>query len=223
MSIIKRKRFDCLFILLAAILPLLLYLSSVMGWITINKLRFVYSAPYVFAGLLATLGSKTIFDRLHSRVGRKLLILVIIVLLLGSNINGLRNHWFPLLLKRRIYKNVYIPKGHIQAVKFLDSYVPRYTKVLTTWSTGGFIPAFSYLRVFIGHELLTPNFWQKWDLADKFYMGKMTKDEAKKLLVENDIAYVFWDLGSPVAAYKDILSEVYTTSGVTLYKVRLES
>jgi len=222
-SLKKIKRLQYLFIILVTILPLFLYQASVTGLVEINKLRFVYSAPYVFGGLLATLGIKNIRTSLKASKLTNFFAIGIGGIILVNSIMGFRIYWWPHLFNTKAYKNIYISTNYLSATNYLNSHAPKFAGVMTNWGSGSFIPAFSFVKVFIGHEFDTNNFWQKWDTADKFYKGVMTKDEALTLLKNHNIAFVLWDYGSPVENYKDFLTEVYAVPGLTLYKVKKES
>lgn len=217
-TIRKRSRVFMV-IWLLFIIPLLLYQASVHGLLHVNKLRFVYSAPYVFAGILATHGIQILFGHIASAAARRVAWCLLILVIALNIFAGFSAYWWPLTQKGKEYKNMFIPQENIEAMNYLDTYVPAYTPVMTNWFTGAYVPAFSFMKVYTGHEFSTPDFKEREQTADRFYRGHMTEEEAKQLLERHGMVYVLWDIYPPVEAYSSFLRPVFGKKNVILYKV----
>lgn len=215
--IIRKKRFSHFFLFLLLILPSIFYQLAVAGILPINKLRFVYSAPYAIGGILATLGIAFLLDHIKGRLTRRLILGGIVCIVLTNAFFGLKAYWLPKLSEKKIDLNTYIPKPYIQAMEYLVQETPPASAVLTTYLSGMFIPAFTYNRVYLGHEIITFEFWRKWHEVDAFYNEKMSLQKAKDLFSQNSIDYVFSE-GKKLTPYKSILIPVWTNKYLTIYK-----
>lgn len=220
---IRKRAPSAIFLSLLFAIPPILYLASVSGLVPINKLRFVSSAPYVFAGILASQGIQWLFGRFSSVAARRVAWSILIAVIGFNVVVGFMAYWLPLTRKGEPYKNVYIPKENLEAIEYLHRTAPPYTAVMTNWVSGAYVPAFSFMKVFVGHEFNTPDFAQSQQTADRFYRGEMSSDEAKLLLRRYGIEYVLWDMYFPVAAYSAFLTPVYTGKSVILYRVNTET
>lgn len=223
MLFLAKPRFDRLFIFFVTMLPFVFYLSSVYGFLEINKIRFAYSAPYVFAGITATFGimalTKLIKSQKYSRFFRLLIFLIFFI----NAVVGLAVYWKPLLNNGNNhlnFTNIYIPKKYIKALEFVDSHSTTYSHVLSTFGIGMYIPAFTHNKVFVGNESATMNFVLKNYLANQFFEGKMTSPEAEKLFTDYKIAYVLWDRGKLPDSYISLLTSIFSQDNVNIYKTR---
>lgn len=218
-KIVKEKKPEHILILLLTVIPLVLYFLSTEGVIHINKLRFVYSAPYVFGGMIAALGLDSLIGAVRSKKLYKLLYAIAVILIGANGLWGLSSYWWIEVTTRSIYSNTYIPQKYMTALQYLDKETPRFSNVLSTFYVGMYLPAFAYNTVYIGHETSTYNFWQKRLLTDSFFAGSMSQEQARNLFHQGKIAYVFWDHENLPDAYKSILDPMYSRDGIIIYKV----
>lgn len=219
-SIFKKYQFERIFIALAAFFPYMLYLLSVNGVLHVNKLRFVYSAPYVFWGILAVWGIELILSRFQGKKYMNLFSRGLFFLLIINTLFSLKDYWWEKLYKKEIFLNTYIPDEYMEAVDYLDKNTSHYSSVLSTFYVGSYLPALTYNKVYIGNETSTYNFSQKWWFAEQFFKKALPAGEVKQLLSQNDINYVFWDQGDLLPDYAQFMVKIYQNELVSLYKVK---
>lgn len=212
---------ESLFLFGMTVLPIIFYLLSIGGVFPVNKLRFVDGAPYVYAGLLAAGGLEAVVQRL--RVGKRKFLMVVVLVLIGiQSVISLRYYWWPLLVwtPPQQYDNMYIPQDYLKAVSYMDSHSPRYTPVLAPWSAAPYIPAVSFLRVYMGHETATDDFPRKWKEVESFYRATIPMEEARQLVRTNHLVYVLWDATHLAPGYDTFLDLEFTSGKVKAYRVR---
>jgi hypothetical protein len=214
--IFRRPEFARIFIFLMSIIPACYYLLSIAGILKINKIRFVYSAPYVFAGILAVIGIEFLISKIRPPRAAKIVFYTITVIYFINAVVGLFTYWRPKISELNIVNNIYIPKPYFAAMEFLNSQTTHYPGVLASYYTGVYLPAFTWTNVFIGHEVSTYNFWLKWGLAESFFAGKMNESEIKALLNDYRIDYVFWDSGNLPKNYQKLFKPVYIRDGISI-------
>lgn len=233
-TLLKKKREEVTIIALLFLLPLTCYALSVWGVLPINKIRFVYSAPYVYAGILSTIGVRYMLEKMQflfsllrgilplvsschtPRVYRSIAIALIFFI---NILLGFTSYYLPQAKEKNLTINTYIPVSYMDAVSYLDKNTKPFSHVLSTFYTGVFIPAFSYNTVYIGHETSTRDFWRKWDEVNRFFEGKMSEQEAREFLKNNLIEYIYWDQGGEIyPQYASAVSPIYKNEAVTIYK-----
>jgi hypothetical protein len=212
-------------VLLAALLlvPILLYLAASNHILNLPKIRFVHSAPYVFAGLLATLGIKTILDTVKRKRLKYILSLGICILFIANSITGLRNYWVPELHKYEVFYNTYIPRQYFSIIDYLNGNSKPFSNVLANYAIGVYLPAFTKNNVFVGHMVSTNNFWSKYSTANSFFAHDIPEPEAGKLIKDNNISYILGEEKGLGVYYKNILKPVFSVDDLTLYTPVYES
>lgn len=198
-------------------IPAVLFILASKGYVPLPAIRFVYFAPYVFMGILSSWGMTSLVGRIRNRRTAMIAWGTIGVILLSMTWCGLRSYWFPEYLKTEIYYNTYIPQPYMRAMEYLDTYTSEDSAVMSTFGTGMFIPAFTHNRVYTGHEAIA-NFGEIYWYAESFMEGKLPKEDAGKLLGENNISYVFWDTGVLPTHYQGLMEPVFTHEYITIYK-----
>jgi hypothetical protein len=222
-SLIRRKRFDGIFVILLALLPIVMYLMSVNGILSISKLRFAYTAPYVFWGILAAYGIRGIIRAIPSTSFRPVVKAVILMLFLANAAIGLYGYWFPMIAKpTNFYSNMYIGSDYLNVMQYMNTHVPHYAHVMTQFHTGMFVPAFTDVRVYVGNEMSTVDVGRKEGISNTFYWSGLSFDQVVELFKRDSISYVLWDVQQPPQGYDAIMKPVYQSGGITLYKVELE-
>lgn len=208
--IFKKKSFESVFILLLFVTPIFLYLSSVLGVIHINKMRFIYSAPYVFGSILTAFAATGF---------KKIIVNFIIIAVVINSILGLKTHWWPQLSDKVFYYNVYIPKNYFEIFEYINSSLPQYSKVMTSFAAGNFLPAFSNAKVFVGNEVGTINFPLKHQISERLYAQKYSLAEFTKIFHDYNIQYLLWESAAPPEKYLPILKNLFQKGNIILYKI----
>jgi len=216
-GILSRKRSQEVFLSLCFILPILFYVISLLEFFHMNKLRMIYTAPYVYGGILATIGIKDFIHTIHRRIVKRFVFSFLVVILLLNSIVTLKSHWVPWLTTLPIFLHTYPQKPYMDMAKYLDANLPVFTPVFTYYELGILLPAFSYVKVFNGHDTATMDGWNKDLITKDFYAKKLSEDQARIVLKKYQIEYVIWDnSNTPYLFLDNIVSFDY----VGLYKVR---
>ncbi len=201
-----------------SILPLIFYVASVFGFFTINKMRFVYSAPYVFWGILAVWGIRRIVENVKNKAMKKAVLTAILIIILISTISDLYGYWVPQLSKLDTPNNIYIPDQNISAMQYLNTNTKSFAAVLAPDYIGNYLPAFTLDRVYVGHEVATIDFFPKQKKAYHFFNLDFKAEEAAEFIKNNGIEYVFSDRGDIFAEFSSFLKPVFQKGNVVLYK-----
>lgn len=86
----------------------------------------------------------------------------------------------------------FLTKQEGEAINFMSK-LPADSGVLSLYRIGNYIPAFSDLRVYYGHNFQTPNSKEKRELAQKFYLQQNEKTQLE-FANTNNIHYVYYGL-----------------------------
>jgi len=132
------------------------------------------------------------------------------------------------ILRSPNYSNqfYYLQKIEGQSLKQLVT-LPKDSSVLSLYRIGNYIPAFTDSRVFLGHSIQTPDFNQKLQLAEKFYLTDDGNFQSS-FLKDNRIDYVYVGLEEELLrknnrlllfSTPDFLKPVFRLNGIALYKV----
>ena len=211
-----KMKLEFVLILLMAILPFVFYLLAEKGVINVNKIRFANTSPYVFFAILSTYG----IIKIRQLIKNRLPIILIYLIFLVNGVLGLYSYWFPYLYAPQFYSERFISLKYFKVMDFLNKHTQPFSSVLSTFSEGNFLPAFTLNKVYIGHEVGTENFTEKWGPVKSFYNGTMTSDNLKGLLKKNSIEYVLWNGFYFPEKYKSIITPVFQSEDLTLYKIK---
>jgi hypothetical protein len=119
---------------------------------------------------------------------------------------------------------MFIENQVMDALSYLDTHGKPYEVVFSDEMFGLLMPAFSRKRVYYGHEIHTKDYVEKMHLVHSFFMGKLTKSQAQSLIGDNGIQYIFMShiekaYGGDISIYELPITEWYSNSDVTIYKV----
>jgi hypothetical protein len=136
-------------------------------------------------------------------------------LLLGSVLTTLQ-HSRPL----------FYPASEVAALDWLNTHAEPDAVVLSSKAVGNLIPAFSGLRVYVGHGPETLDAVNKEALVARFYRDEFTPDERRALFETMRIRYVFYGTAerelagadNEQPAWQDGLMLVYDTNGYRIYE-----
>lgn len=215
----KKPRFDYLFIIVATILPFSLYLLSYWGILPITKIRFMYSAPYVFAGLFSTFGLIYLLKS-FGKSKRILIIGLILVLFITNIIWGIYSYYLPKFIPLAPYQNIYIPNKYLRITNYLSINTPKFSNLLSKYSSAVFIPAFTNSKVFAGHPFAFFEHPEKREILENIYSGKMTTEDFLNVIKKYNLEYVLWEEKDLPDQYKNILTEEFKIENLIIYKVK---
>ncbi len=205
--------------------PLLVPISN-YPWFPIANFRLMDGYNYVPAGILTTLGMHYGLRMLKHKELRNFLFGFIIsatVICTGY----LSYSYTNIILSEQSlpWSNVYLLNDHYKAFKFLET-VPKMSGLMVSNHFGEITPEFAPVRSYIGS---TPGFvdWQErqW-IMNRFYSVGFTTQEASDMLKREDISYVYYGDSEKVAnptgipLYPELLTPVFESPGVTVYKVK---
>ncbi|MCR4329325.1 MAG: hypothetical protein NUV65_02145 [Candidatus Roizmanbacteria bacterium] len=114
----------------------------------------------------------------------------------------------------------YQPNTTRDMYAFLSKKTPA--NVLAAYVTSSHIPPFTGSKVYFGHIIQTPQFYEKFILVSSFYSGSETKAKAFEFLKNNNIEYVVYGsdekkLGT--LPHYSFLHSVFSNRDVTVYRV----
>lgn len=86
----------------------------------------------------------------------------------------------------------FISEEEGKALDYLDKHSPKGSGVLSYYTLGNYIPAYSSNRVYFGHYIQTPSSSGKIQNILRFYAQNYSDDDAKSLLKIENISYVIF-------------------------------
>jgi hypothetical protein len=217
--VFRVKRWGALFLLLLFLSPFILYECSALGILPVNKQRWALYPLYQYGGLIAMMSTAYVFRRASVQTVRVVKTIIVCCIAL-TTIIGIRDYYVPLLAAPGVYTNTYLSKQARDAMTFLKTHTPRYSRVMTTFYIGMYIPAFTYNVVYIGHEAADTHFWGKWPIAADFFSEVTPAGDAKQFLKDQKMQYVIWDVGPIPPSYLTFLTPIWNTTGITIYQVK---
>ena len=217
--IYKKFRFEYLFIFVSTILPPILYLLSYWGIVPITKIRFMYSVPYVYAGIFSALGLIYILESFGK--SKKPLIIGLTLVLYITNITwGLYSYYLPKFIPLKPFQNIYIPEKYLLITNYLSINTPKFSNLLSKYSSAAFIPALTNTKVFAGHPFAYFEHPEKKEILESIYSGKMSTEDFLSVIKKYNLEYVLWEEKELPAQYKNILTEAFKVDNLTIYKVK---
>ncbi len=125
--------------------------------------------------------------------------------------------------QNNLWTNVYPLKTTWEGVLFMDT-IPKGSGVMVREYFGEIIPGFANVRVFLGGPHGFPDWGERQWLTTRFFSGELQEEEARKLLADNDISYVFYgpderSLTTSSTFYPSLLVPAFTNSAVTVFRI----
>lgn len=147
--------------------------------------------------------------------------IAIVLLILPTNVYlwawrfvDLRRHDYP----------YYLYNAELDAFKWLEQNVRPDDVVLSSLTTGQYVPMFTGAHAYVAHWAQTLDFFEKRDAAQRFFDAQIADDERARILQAHSVDYVL--IGPAERALGDfspnrssLLSEVYGNSLVQVYRV----
>lgn len=167
------------------------YLFPLVTQIRFPGSRFIFSATYLFAGVVGFYGLLTI-DRLAKK--RILPILIIIYLLINFNTFKISFMQSIAPVKEPDYHFTYLTAGFYKGLLFLRNLPPKDAIVLANSYTSVdlMIPGLTGKKTYSGHFLITLNSEEKDRNSQDFFYERGDSRKSYEFLKNNNIKYVFY-------------------------------
>lgn len=210
----------------AVVIPALLYLPFnlqrrlVEGWqIPLAILAAVGTVRFVLPAWRRTRLVKWLirFPRYSKRGLSRWAIALIVTATVPTNVLLLASGSLAVLARAA---PIFRDGGEVRALDWLAARVTYDDVVLSSYSTGNYIPARAGARVFIGLGTETVNVEHKRILTQRFFDPSTPDDWRAQFLHDWRITYVLAGPGAGFSAGRtDLLSPVYQAEGYTIYQV----
>lgn len=131
--------------------------------------------------------------------------------------------WRFIDLKRHDYP-YYLYKDELQAFSWLDKEASDDQVILSSITTGQYIPMFTGSHAFLAHWAQTLDFYNKDRMVSEFFSGSITDVRRADILKQYGVSYVFYGpaeraLGTYDPSSSPLLKQVYSTPLVSVFKV----
>lgn len=119
---------------------------------------------------------------------------------------------------------VYLNIAHKQGFDWLKNHLTAEDVILSSGTTGSFIPAFSGVRVCIGHGTETLKWPQKTEEVNRLFSLDMDDIQRQEFLDTKNVTYIYYsefekNLGDFRPQGKNYLEAVFQQGGLTIYRV----
>lgn len=116
------------------------------------------------------------------------------------------------------------PKAKIAAYTYLSGEVPAFSNILSAYKTGNSLPAWSPMRVVIGHGPESVNLGELKPQVETFFSTPDGESGKIKFLKDHAVQYVFWGpdekaLGGWSPENSSFFESVYSNEGYEIYKI----
>ena len=127
-------------------------------------------------------------------------------------------------LRRQGYP-YYLHNAELDAFKWLEQNVQSDDVVLSSLTTGQYIPMFTGAHAYIAHWAQTLDFFEKREAVERFFDEATADVERARILQAHGVDYVLVGpaeraLGGFMPERSSLLSEVYRSSLVQVYRVK---
>lgn len=184
--------------------------------------------PITIVGII---GLRFIWEKLHKAWLQIIMVTVLILLLLPSTIF---NIGFNMLLTNQVVYQTsngnepyaYLPADIYNGLNWITNNLTSDSVILSSVSTGLFVPYFGGTKVYLGHHHQTGYFVNKRQQVEGHFFADNDNDQVKWAWLKNqNIDYVFWGpaeqtLGNFIPRQKGYLQQIYSSERVEIYKVR---
>jgi hypothetical protein len=181
--------------------------------------RFLSPSVYILFGSLGIIGIIEIGNWFGK--AKKILAALLIALLSGYFV------WLTTIIFLSfgpIDQTSYLPNSIYNGMQFLGNQSDK-KAVLTSPDKyfGMIVPVFADKNVYIARPIFTPDFENKLNIADQFYLGNMTYEAAKKFITNNQIGFIFLTFMEKYPSKNlekyQFLKIIYDKQGVKIYEV----
>ncbi len=131
--------------------------------------------------------------------------------------------WRFVDLSRHSYP-YYLYKDELDAMGWLENNAGPEDVVLSSLTTGQYVPALTGMHAYLAHWAQTLDFFSKSQNVDDFLQGNLDEEKQMQILKDGSVDYVFWGpaekaAGSAAALNLSVLKPVYTNPLVTIFRV----
>jgi hypothetical protein len=221
-KIVRRFEPALLYILSMLFVPWILWFPVVWGFLPLGKIRLVYSAPFVFAGIAAVIGMLYILQAIQKPGCKKVFLLGFGIVFAANSAIGVYHYWAPNLHPLPNYTNYYLKNSYIDLFSYINAHTKTGEHMFSDLTTGSLLPSFTHTISFVGHEVSTYNFVLKEWQADQFFYGLMSVQDIQDLFRQHQISYVVWDscsYGDKSEPYQRIMIKIYHNDCFSVYSV----
>ena len=85
----------------------------------------------------------------------------------------------------------FLTEGEKEACKYMDHSLDKSQSILCTWQTGIDLPRYTGMRVYAGHQHITPDWKQRVLNLQNIFSGKMNSEELVQFFQKNNIGYIW--------------------------------
>lgn len=182
--------------------------------------RLLARSIWIPFSILAVNGIRKVAEKIKIKL--QYIIIPIIILSLFSLI---------FISYKRIVENhgnqwIYLSKDEGNMIKYLNDNGDDGEGVLASYLISNIIPAHTNKKVWIGHIDHSPRFQERIIIAENLFSGILAEDEAKLILKNAKISWVFWGTNEKSIGhlknfpYPNIVETKMETTVVSLFKVR---
>ena len=193
--------------------PVLVYLPNVL------QRRFLdgYQAPLV---VLAAIGLVWLIEKIPRQFWQTMVVAVILIVMSLTNVFLIGGAIVTVILQP---ETIFVSAAQIQAADWLAEKA-RQAVVLSSYSTGNYLPTVADVRVFLGHGPETIHSAQKQKQVEMFFNRTTAETWRLKLLDQFNIRYVYCGLreralGDFAPDHAPYLQQVYNNDAVQIYRV----
>ncbi len=152
---------------------------------------------------------------------RKALAIALVTIILPTNLYLLA--WRFVDLQRHDYP-YYLYKDEIAAFTWLDAHVQPDDVVLSSLTTGQYIPAMTGAHAFLAHWAQTVSFFTKSDMVNHFFASETKASERRQIVNQFDVQYVLYGPSERMLGKFDPVDDadftlVFSTPSVNVFKV----
>ena len=224
LSALLTKKYKYIMIVCWLIAPFLL--TPFAPFLGISNIRLIQGVPFLPLSILAIFGIKTLLNILEKITKRKAVKEICLMLIFAiftfftvpsiswSMKNQINEYW-------PIFGNVYLDNRLFSTFDFINNNFPPKTNTLSTFYSGNYLPAYTHTTSYLGHFGYTYNLKIKEEKVMKFFQNKMSPEEAKELILSNNIVLIFQGPEEkPIHngyLYPEILKPVYDKDEATVY------
>ena len=205
----------------------------VLIYLPFNFQIHLLSGWQIVIGVLATIGLYTrvlpLLQRVFKSIPRERLIrratvlLIVAVIPLNLYIIGWR-----FIDLRRGDAPFYMPTDTLAAYDYLETQVHSNDVVLSSLTTGQFVPALTGARSFLGHWAQTLDFYGKTDMVQQVFNSATDDSQRQTILRDYRVDYLLYtpyeaELGSFDPASVPYLHEVFRSGNSRVYAISLDT
>jgi len=201
-----------------------LYISPAAYLLGVHNLRFFSSINYVFYGVLAVLGIKKI-STLFKKHDKMVMIWISSLFILYSctlTIYTVNRRMTGLDSGTPETVWTYLPSSIIEGLQSLNDYPEANVLTGPYGGIGMFVPIFSHRRVYVSHQIGTPDIEKKQITSNLFFEGKMTDQEAKKFIDSNKVGFIvltsYDNFDSKIISRYSFLKPIFNKPSITIWK-----